>query len=269
MRHAYLIIAHNEFEILQKLVDALDDPNNDFYFHIDRKVKKLPDISTSKGKAFFLEDRVDVRWGSVKQIASEFALFEAAAKQGPYDYYHVISGVHLPLKSPAEIHAYFASIKGCSVFDGIRKDTDYQETLKMHRYNLFLRNYSSRNKLLSRCSQMLWRSSIAIQKHLGITNNGGRLFFKAGNWASLTEEAVQYLISRKEAILKTYRYTFCGDEYFVPSELMASPLKDKLISDDKYLLHNISRSNASTFRLDEWDKLRGSGYLFARKFTAK
>lgn len=29
--HAYLIIAHNEFEVLQKLVGALDDPRNDIY----------------------------------------------------------------------------------------------------------------------------------------------------------------------------------------------------------------------------------------------
>lgn len=29
--HAYLIIAHNEFEVLQKLIEALDDPRNDIY----------------------------------------------------------------------------------------------------------------------------------------------------------------------------------------------------------------------------------------------
>lgn len=36
--HAYLIIAHNEFEVLQKLVGALDDPRNDIYIHFDKKV---------------------------------------------------------------------------------------------------------------------------------------------------------------------------------------------------------------------------------------
>ena len=30
-KHAYLIIAHNEFEILKLLVNALDDARNDIY----------------------------------------------------------------------------------------------------------------------------------------------------------------------------------------------------------------------------------------------
>ena len=39
MRHAYLIIAHNEPEILQMLISALDDARNDIYVHIDKKSK--------------------------------------------------------------------------------------------------------------------------------------------------------------------------------------------------------------------------------------
>ena len=31
MKHAYLIIAHNEFKILEKLVHLLDDSRNDIY----------------------------------------------------------------------------------------------------------------------------------------------------------------------------------------------------------------------------------------------
>ncbi|UVV53809.1 hypothetical protein NXY15_04150 [Bacteroides thetaiotaomicron] len=47
MKHAYLIIAHNEFEILKRLIQALDDERNDIYIHFDRKAESLsglPDI---------------------------------------------------------------------------------------------------------------------------------------------------------------------------------------------------------------------------------
>ena len=67
--------------------------------------------------------------------------------------------------------------------------------------------------------------------------------------------------------MRTYRYTFCGDEYFVPTELMSSPLKDSLVSDERYLLHNIERSNASVYHLSELEGLCKTEYLFARKFT--
>ena len=40
MKHAYLIIAHNEFEIQKRLIQALDDERNDIYIHFD--TRKFP-----------------------------------------------------------------------------------------------------------------------------------------------------------------------------------------------------------------------------------
>ena len=34
-KHAYLIMAHNNWKILEKLLNLLDDKRNDIYFHID------------------------------------------------------------------------------------------------------------------------------------------------------------------------------------------------------------------------------------------
>lgn len=267
MKHAWLIIAHNEFGILQRLISALDAPENDIYVHLDKKVVSLPDLCVDRCRLVVLAERVDVRWGSVSQIRCELTLLEAAAERGPYEHYHLISGTTLPLKSLREISDYFSNNKGKCILSGLCKDLPYQETLKMRRYNLFLHNYSSSRPLLKKASQFLWRCAIAVQRILGIETNRGKEFYKASNWLSLTEEAVQYLLSRKKEILKTYRFSFCGDEYFVPSELMASPLKDTLVNDEQYLLHNIARSNASVYHLSELESLRKTGYLFARKFA--
>lgn len=38
-KHAYLIMSHNDFYILEKLLRLLDDRRNDIYVHIDKKVK--------------------------------------------------------------------------------------------------------------------------------------------------------------------------------------------------------------------------------------
>ena len=98
MRHAWLIIAHNEFAILQHLVSLLDDERSDFYLHFDAKVKELPSITVEKGRLFILNNRVDVRWGTVSQLEAELLLLETAHQSGPYAHYHILSGVHLPLK---------------------------------------------------------------------------------------------------------------------------------------------------------------------------
>lgn len=266
-KQAFLIITHNEFEILQLLVSKLDNPDVDIFIHFDRKVKVIPEIKVENSGLFILDKRVDVRWGSVSQIKCELALFKAAARHGPYAYYHIISGVHLPLKPIGDILSFFDSRKGNCILTGLCQSSPYQERLKVRSYNLFLGHYSSENYVLRRVSQFLWKSCLTVQRLLGIKRNRDKVFFKASNWLSLTQEAVDYVLSREKEILKTYRYSFCGDEYFIPSELMASPLRDKVVNSEKYLLHNISRSNASTYSLNEYDGLCETGYLFARKFT--
>lgn len=42
MRHAFLIAAHHQFEILMKTLKILDDRDVDFYIHIDKKCKVFP-----------------------------------------------------------------------------------------------------------------------------------------------------------------------------------------------------------------------------------
>ena len=50
---------------------------------------------------------------------------------------------------------------------------------------------------------------------------------------------------------------------------MASPLSVTVADEKDYLLHNIARSNAATYRLEEYSRLCGTDYIFARKFTDK
>lgn len=40
-KHAFLIIAHNEFDILEKTIRLLDDKDNDIYLHIDKKLNLI------------------------------------------------------------------------------------------------------------------------------------------------------------------------------------------------------------------------------------
>lgn len=269
MRHAWLIIAHNEFEILQRLVSALDAPESSFFIHIDKKVKTLPIIHAEQGEVIFLAERIDVRWGSVSQIKCEFALIEAAASRGSFDFYHILSGTTLPLKPKEELFSLFEKYSGKCLLSGLCKDLPYQETLKVRRYNCFLKNYASTNTVKRTVSQFLWKSAIALQRYLGIETNRGAVFYKASNWLSLSDSAVKYLISKKKQIFKKYRYSFCGDEYFIPSELISSPLNETVNNKICYLLHHIERSNAQTYHLTDFDTLCNSGYWFARKFSAK
>lgn len=66
-RHAYLIIAHNQFSLLKKLLVALDDPRNDIFLHIDKKAKydKRQLVETVKKAHLYFTKSIKVTWGGV------------------------------------------------------------------------------------------------------------------------------------------------------------------------------------------------------------
>ena len=113
MKHAYMIIAHGEPELLQLLLERLDDPRNDIYIHLDQKWTNPPKLATKQAKLFLLTKRVDVRWADVSMLEAEYALFHAVKDSGQsYAYHHLLSGVDLPIKTQDYIHQFFLENNG-------------------------------------------------------------------------------------------------------------------------------------------------------------
>ena len=96
-RHAYLVMAHNEPEVLAILLSMLDDPRNDIYLHIDRRAVELrrqfDTWHPRHSRLFLLDDPEAVYWGDISQVKAELKLFEAAQLNGPY----AVSYTHLTL----------------------------------------------------------------------------------------------------------------------------------------------------------------------------
>ena len=117
MKHAYLIMAANEFEELLVLLKALDYEDNAIFLHIDKKAAlsslQLKRFKQQVSKAdFYLAPRKKVSWGGRDMLECEFSLFSFARSVGPFDYYHLLSGKDLPLLSHKRIDEFFEKNKG-------------------------------------------------------------------------------------------------------------------------------------------------------------
>ena len=265
LRHAYLIIAHNEFEVLRHLLAALDDVRNDIYIHFDKKVKNIPTVHTVNSRLFILEKRVDVRWGDVSQIKTELLLFETAFRNGPYEYYHLISGTHLPLKDQNEIHRFFDEHKGNEVMRLWKLD-EWEVDVKVRRRSLMVRWNQSPISVLRYISQLTFTVAQRLQRVVGYKRYADCRFTKSDNWISITERATAFLVNNKGLILRKYSQTFCADEFFAASELINNDFK--IFDYDKLLYVRFGPPKPVTFQLSELPRLMETGYLFARKFTA-
>lgn len=262
-RHAYLIIAHNNFYILEKLLLLLDDSRNDIFLHIDKKVHNF-NFSYYKGickcaRVIYPTKRIDVRWGTQSQVITELLLYEFAYAHGPYRYYHLLSGVDLPLKSQSEIHHFFSD-KKCEFLQFKRKLNAY-DIMRVSRYHFF----SGKNSLLSRINSISDRCQDALNvnrvRWLSVPVQRGH------NWCDLTQLGVAKLLQKKDEIMRLTRYSLCADEVYKQTFLSEDGLS---ICDDDLRLVDWSRSvngnNPHIFTLEDWDMLTQSDKLFARKF---
>ena len=253
--------------------------NVDIYIHIDKKVE-VPTISDLKTNVFFLEDRLDVRWGDYSQIEVELNLFETAYlsqyKLGfEYQYYHLLSGQDLPIKSQNYIHDFFTQNKGKEFLGYFQGDLTRELTHKMCIYHLFPRHFSKDG------SNLLMRIIRAAFSRLQLINKKGVRNqelpkVRGTNWCSITNDFVKYLLSKKEYIRRRFRYTFCADEIYKHIICFDSQFYKYLYDSTNeangckrycnWVITEDGESYLPALELNDKESLKNSTSLFARKF---
>jgi hypothetical protein len=70
-RHAYLIAAHDNLYVLEKLIKLLDDARNDLFIHLDSKCRVESEwfekVKTKYSNIEFVE-RHDIKWGGIPRL---------------------------------------------------------------------------------------------------------------------------------------------------------------------------------------------------------
>ena len=269
MKHAYLIIAHNEFAVLRVLLELLDDPRNDIYIHVDKKVRSVPELHCKKAGLYILTKRIDVRWGHVSQIEAEYALFDAAYSNAKgYSRYHLISGTHLPLKKQHEIHSFFKKHKNQEIFNYLYTNP-YEVNMKLGRYHFFVHAQRYGSAILRKLSKLLWHIALKIQYILKLKRKEPKVSIKANNWLSLTEPALRYVLEHRKEVMRLFKWTFCADEFFVPYLLENAGDKFQMLNDPHLLFNEFAGISPRILGEQDFDFLMHSEYLFARKFSEK
>lgn len=274
MKHAYLILAHNEFEVLQRLIQAIDDERNDIYIHFDGKLKSYPVYNTYRANLNILTNRIDVRWGDVSVVKAEYILFEEAYRHGGYAYYHLLSGVDIPLKSQDYIHHFLEENAWREFIGYYQGDISKEIERKVCMWHLFPQSFKDISGIQTTFKKILRAIYIRLQLLLGVRRNEQVNFRKGTQWVSITEEFVGYLLQRKREVLKIYDHTFCADEIFVQTICWNSPFRERIYDANNERHGCLRMIGWKDNQLEEWeekdfDVLMDSDALFARKFSGR
>lgn len=276
-KHAYMILAHKNFGQLKKLVQILDHPRNDIFIHVDAKAKdfKPKDFEgiAKHSKLTFLSRRIPVNWGGVSIMRAEIALLKAAAAENSYDYYHLLSGLDLPIKSQDYIHGFFDRHKGKEFVSlwNFKKST-------LSRFKYFTIFPEGESKFRTRIINHIFKG---LQMAVGFRINRGVDFRFGSQWFSITDGLARYVIGREQWLEKVFRRTSTCDEIFIPTIVCNSPFKDNLfapepvVANKEMTLGNMrfidwtrgeSVRHPWTFRAGDENILKSVDHLWARKF---
>lgn len=274
-KHAYLIMAHTQPELLKVLLKMLDDERNEIYLHIDSKAKDYPleDVKSvlKKSKCTFTE-RTDVKWGSYSQIHCEMVLLKEAVKR-EHSYYHLLSGMDLPIKSQDEIHAFFEKYDGLEFVD---EDLPQISEAALSRVKYAHKFYGKAGS----AKDILGALATKGQKLLGVdrTKKYGDIIFQKGrNWFSITHGLAKLVVEREGWIREVFGQSVCGDELFLQTVARNSEFADKIcnpntrheVPDTRYIdWERGSNNNPYIFRESDFEELKSADGLFARKFDA-
>lgn len=244
-KHAYLLIVHNEFEVLKKLVKAIDDVRNDIYIHFDAKVCKIPELKCLHANIFIISQRIDVRWADYSMVQAELALIDTAVKNGPYCYYHLLSGVDFPLKSQDAIHHFFEKNNGKEFIDYCTNDVSAELKRKMGYWHLFPEDFKN-NSLLRFVKRPFRALFLRLQILCNLQRNQGIEFKKGSQWCSITHRFALFLLSNQTKLNKTFTHTFCPDEVAIQTLCWNSPFRKQL--------YNPPLSLPKHMRMIDWNR---------------
>lgn len=270
MKHAFLIIAHNNWWQLKKLIECLDSDTHDIYVHVDKKSKDFDESyfrnSVTKSSLKFYRE-FEVYWGGFSQVQVEIFLLKQAYTNG-YDYYHIISGADLPLKNNEEIDSFFEKNKGKEFIlydeDALKGNPEISRRAK---YYHFLQNYRRRyaekwkNSFFTFCE----RISLVLQIVFGV-NRVKNLDWQikyGSQWVSITDELVKAILANEEKITSVFSYTNCADELFIQTIAVNCGFKDQIFQPVGKQAANLrcidwsrgKNGNPYTYRLKDIDML--------------
>lgn len=267
MKQAFLLIAHKNIEQTKQLIEYIADDQHHVYVHIDQKndalFNQLKQYFQSFDSVFFLEPRISINWGGISQVRVTLELLNEAIS-GNYDFYHLISGQDLFIKSKKKVRLFLEKNKGRQFLE-VKKNQDYW---RIKGYYLFSDSKYSRMRPIYMINHLL---ALIYRKFPFRSNLEKYELYKGSNWFTLSGDCVEYIVTylkTNHKYMRDYNHTICADEHFFQTLILNSPFKDSVINNTLREIQWDGGANPRVYRMEDYYLLCDSSALFARKFDS-
>jgi len=267
MKTAILILAHKNVWQLEKLVRRLSE-TFDIYIHADRKWKLDVNIFSTYPNVHFVK-RHEVHWGSHLQIDATLELYTAAWKK-QYDYYLLISGQDLPIKSNDQLLDFITQNKELNFvnFEPLPRADWADQNGGFDRIDYYHGiHFEARD--LGMLRRKLYTALRKFQRSVGIKRKLYPVQYYGGwNWININNDAMNQIfkyLHENPNFLNTFKYTESGDELWVQT-ILANCITNIESDSLRYTEWEKKTAHPNVLTMKDLDRIMASKDLFARKF---
>lgn len=234
MKICYLVLAHNNPQHLQRLVNVISSANSDVFIHIDAKSSISEFTGLESNNVFFTNKRFPVFWGSFSIVEATLSLLAMALQADhKYDYYCLLSGSDYPLRSYQYIESYFKKNYGSEFMNIIEMPSEVVSKPLSRLENFYVSPESIKSLLFIK--PVAYRISSYIN-NLKLQRNYKAVLrdmkpYAGSQWWALSQAAVQYIIDfvhSNPKFVRFFRNTSVPDEMFFQTILGNSEFKGNI-----------------------------------------
>lgn len=278
MKLAILMLCHKNAEQINLFLDILKHPDIEFFIHMDKKADIVNQL-TKRPDIHVLPDtlRVDVKWSGFSMIEATLNMLKEAYQYRKFDYYWLCSGQDFPLVSAEKIITYFTINQGKN-FISLRPSFNYQNN--HHENHLDKRNVIKYPKFLmdrTFFKRVLKRLYVEISGGWNHTYSTFRRrdkfltvsFYFGSQWIAINSDFAKWLLTylKENSWYEAgYKSSLTPDESFFQTLFMMSPYKETRHDYLHYIVWHHRASSPENLTIDDFNNIRLSGYLMARKF---
>jgi hypothetical protein len=293
MRIAFLNLCHTDPALVARCARRLcRDEDFDMYIHVDAKQDITPFKRATAGirGVYYTPGRHKVYWGGYNAIHACYELLRAAlGSDRDYDYFVMMQNLDYPIKSNAQIKAFFEEnngkefIRGCPIAG--TKDWEFSRKYKLYymKDNPYGKaSIKNPNKLLiTVVSSILSLTTIGFNGTIKEKDRDYKIHYGCAQWA-ITRDCAMYLDKFERTHLKFNRkmkiMQFPDEEYFhtvVHNSIFKTHCVKYDEPEQRWLVNwrNLTYfefpREVSVLTSADYEKLKGLPDLFCRKVRSE
>jgi hypothetical protein len=262
MRLAYIISAYVNLSQVDRLIQRLEHEGAVFFVHVDKKTsdeeyetlaRALMDIPSAR-----LLERHACYWGGFGHVRATLkGIDQLFVRRVPFDYVVLLTGQDYPIKSNDFIDRFFTENRGTSFmgFDALptrwwspRGGLDRIEYWHLRLYGRHFR--------------------FPLKRRFP---RGLRAFGGGAYWC-LSKECIEYVhrfVAERPDFIQFFKHVDIPDEIFFQTVIMNSELRDTMVNDNLRYIDWTRGRRPAILESGDFDRLRESSKLFARKFDVR